>query len=333
MTDDTTPMTALQAVESVAASSAAPPAATDTTQTSASADAIAPPASDTTLSAVTDNTSTETRPPAPPEDRWPSILDNARTKAAAEAKEQALSEWRQQYGWAEQIKPEQIHEMATFYDRVSRDPVGHAVELLNDLIANPQYSAQVRSHAARVLGTRIAAQPQMDADIEPDIPVLDEHGREVSRAYSAETVKQVIAREVQKAVNPLSEDLKTRREREAEAQRQQQQLEYVSNESKRIGNVLAGLPKYDAHKDAIKVRIGELAKADPHSTPGEIAHRAYIDVVFHTLTTAAKSEVLDNLKQKAAAQTERPSGAAATPLKRPTNARELEQTIRAMAGA
>lgn len=332
MSDDKAPMSAMEAVQSVAASSAAPPTEITSEQPSASADATVPPASASDPTVVTDNPSTDGKPGVPPEDRWPAILENARAKAAEDAKAQALSEWRQTYGWAESIKPEQLHEMAQFYDRAGRDPVAHTVELLNELVSNPQYSAQVRSHAARILGQRAAGAPAADMDIEPDIPVVDDQGREVTRAYSADAVKQLVQRELQKAINPLSEDLKARKAQADEAERQRQQTEYISRETTRIGSMLSGLPKYGEHADAIKTRIRDLAQTDPHSTPGEIAYRAYVDVVYPKLTAAAQSDVLDSLKQKAGAQMEKPSGASATPLQRPRNARELEKTIAQLAG-
>lgn len=331
MSDDKAPMTALEAVESVAASSAAAPAETSTAQPP-SADATVPPATETDLTAVNTTPSPDGKPGVPPEDRWPSILENARAKAAEDAKAAALAEWRQTYGWAETIKPEQLHEMATFYDRAGRDPVAHTVELLNELVANPQYSAQVRSHAARILGHRANGASPADADIEPDIPVMDEQGNVVTRAYSAEAMRQFVQRELQKAIHPLSDDLKTRREQEAHAHRLREQTEYVTRETTRIGSMLSGLPKYAEHTEPIKARIAELAKTDAHSTPGEIAYRAYVDVVLPKLSAATQADVLDSLKQKAGAQMEKPSGGSASPLPRPRNVRDLEKTIAHLAG-
>lgn len=329
MTDDNTPMSALEAVQSVAASSAAEPTTPTNEQPSASADATVPPVQTEGAPAVTDNPSTDGKPAggAPPEERWPAILDNARTKA--------VEEYREKYGWAEQIDQTQLHEMARFYERAAKDPYAHVEDAVADMLARPEYAPKVKSLAARILGQRGAASPNADVDIEPDIPVLDDQGREVTRAYSADAMKQLLQRELQKAINPLSEDLKTRKAQADEAERHRQQTEYVTRETSRIGSMLSGLPKYGEHTEPIKARIAELARLPEwgQSSPESIAYRAYIDVVYPKLTASAQSDVLDSLKQKAGAQMEKPSSSSATPLQRPTNVRDLEKTIASLAGS
>lgn len=329
MTDDKAPMSALEAVESVAASSAADPTTPTNEQPSANADATVPPVQTEGAPAVNDKPSTDDKG-VPPEHRWPAILENARTKAV----EEAQAAWRQQYGWAEAIQPEQLHEMAQFYERAAQDPYAHVEDAVADMLARPEYAPKVKSLAARILGQRGAAS-QADVDIEPDIPVLDDQGREVTRAYSAEAMKQVLQRELQKAINPLSEDLKARKAQADEAERHRQQTEYVTRETSRIGSMLSGLPKYGEHTEPIKARIAELARLPEwgQSSPESIAYRAYIDVVYPKLTATAQSDVLDSLKQKAGAQMEKPSSSSATPLQRPRNVRDLEKTIASLAGS
>jgi hypothetical protein len=158
--------------------------------------------------------------------------------------------------------------------------------------------------------------------------VYDDQGRLVAQTFSADKVKAIVAAELQKAINPLNEDLKTRQQREQDAAQLRQVETRVVNETQRIGKRLSALPGYADYEPAIKARIAEIAKTDRESTPEGIAYQAYLDVVKPNVASQAKAEVLDSLKQKAAAQMPAASGSTASPVTRPRNAKELEQFLK-----
>ena len=263
------------------------PATETSTTDSASAPATAAPVQTATTPDV--NPSTESGPI--PLDRHTAILANAREKAKAEA----LAEWRQQYGWAESMPRDQVTAMSDWYQRAAQDPVKFAADLVDELAADPSHAPALRSQAARLLR---AARAQAETDIEPDIPVLNDQGQVVSKAFSADRVRQLIAREVEKAVNPLQQSQHQREQREQQETYQRQLQTFTRQESSRIRAAVEKLPHATEHWDAI------VAKAKTYSEDipvGEALRAAWAEVVGPLLTARAKTEVLDTLKTKAAA--------------------------------
>lgn len=320
MEGDTRPASFAQAFSAnpVSDSSAAAPQAAEPSRepsaVSTEAATTAPSATTGTPDAVTTTPAPQTTPQGePPKERWESILQNAREKSKAEVE--------QQYGWAKQIadagvKPEQVHEMFSWYQQAGSDPVGFAQTLVTELLADARFAPQMRSHAARILGTR-PSQPQVAeaATLEPDIPVADESGRVVARTYSAERVKQIVADAVQEAlareVEPIKRDYEvTRRERE------QQRISAEVNAL--AGKELSKAEKLPHFKD-YQTQITEVYGAHPEYSLQD----AYLDVLQTTilpkLTQQQQSKVLDDLKSKAAAAALNPAQPAAPATKRPEN--------------
>ena len=301
---------AFSASEGTAADSLPATPATDSSQTdSASAPATGAPAA--TEAATDVHPGTEDQGPIPV-DRHKAILEHART----EARDKAVAEWRQQYGWAEQVPREQLQTMNDWYQRAAQDPVAFALDLVDELSADQSHAPALRSHAARLLRAARAQSPE--ADITPDIPVMDAQGQVVSQAFSADRVKQLIAREVAKAVNPLNEDKKTREDREHHETYQRELQQFTKRESSRIRASVESRPHAKEHWQAIVAK----AQTYPEDIPvGEALRDAYYDVVGPLLTDRAKSEVLDTLKTKAAAASGsvNPAGAAIASSKRPAS--------------
>lgn len=291
---------------SAAASPAAEPVADQTDPTaSASAATTEPPAE---TPAVTE------QPPAstagePPKERWQDILNNQREKAKADA----LAEWRQQYGWAEQVDRAKLQELAQWYQAQASDPVGYVVQALDDLLTNQQYAPQIASHAARILAQRRgSAQPQ---SIEPGIPVFDEQGREVDRTYSAKQVQQLIEQAVQgalgKEVAPLKQSFQA-----IEQERTQRQIAADANaKAQTVLKQAEAWPGFAEHKDA----IAKVYEANPSFTLEQAYLAILKDQILPTLTKAESDKVLANLQTKAAASALNPASAAPSSPKRPKN--------------
>ena len=302
---------------------AAEPAATDSlpvtpasespTPDSASAATTEPPAAE--LQATT-TPSPETKAGEPPKERWDDILANTRTKTRAEVE----AEWKA-YEWAKQVPKEQFDSMAQWYAKAQTNPVEFALSLVEELSADQQHAATLRSHAGRLLrSARSGPAEAQTPDLKPDIPVYDNQGQLVAQTFSADKVQSIVQHAVQQAitehVQPLKQDAATRQRAEQQAEQQRQQHAFVASESARIQSAVLKLPKAHEHWTAIV----EKAKTYADDLPvGEALRDAYFEVVLPTLTHAAKSEVLDSLKTKAAAGSVNPSGAVVASTKRPAS--------------
>jgi hypothetical protein len=280
---------------------------TDAPAASASADTTVPPADGTTP----DNASTA-EPTGPiPLDRHKAILDG-RTKERDEARQQ-LEGWKN-YEWAKQVDRQAVERAVQLGQAFERDRAGYIASVIAEATSDPQLAPVVRSLIARELATR---RPAPDL-LKPDIPVYDEQGTLVSQTYSAERVQQLVQHAVAQAiaqhVQPLQQDAESRRQSAMMAEQQRQQQAFVTAESARIRSSVEKLPHAVEHWAAIVAKAREY----PDEIPvGEALRDAYFDVVGPRLTQAAKADVLDTLKTKAAASSVNPTGAVVAATKRP----------------
>lgn len=284
---------------------------TDTSSTSSaapsSADATAPPAP-----GITD-TPTASAAGAPPQDRWPDILNNARAKTRSEVE----SEFQQKYGWATQVDPQDIAKLQGWSQAYSADPVKWFAQTVADLkAAHPHLAPQLHSEAARVLAAaRQTQQPTApDVDFTPDIPVQDETGRVVAQTFSAEKVLRLIKQEREanaQAVKPLQEERQTRLQQEQHAAQQRE----LNDTVQAIWEpAITELPHF-------KENIREIGKVFA-TIPGDSAqalHRAWWKVVGPQLDAKSRATQLESLQTKAAASTVNPAGAVVASTRRPTS--------------
>lgn len=265
---------------------------------SASAETTPPPATD---GQPPDHASTKDGPI--PLERHKQILDGI-YKERDEAR-QHLEEWKQ-YEWAKSVKREDLDAMSAWYQRAHANPVEFALQLVDELSGNAQHAAAMRSHAARLLRAAREGQAESEAPIEPGIPAYDDKGQLVGRTYTDAQIQTLLTREIDKRLNPVTQELQSRKQAEQQAEQQRQYQAYVSQESARIKTAVQKLPKATEHWDAIVAK----ARTYPEDVPvGEALRDAYYEVVFPTLKDSAKSEVLDTLKTKAHAGSVNPAGA------------------------
>ncbi len=256
---------------------------------------------------------------SPPEKHWPTILENARTKA----KDEALAQWRQQHGWAEQVDRQAVERMGQIAELYQRDRPGYIRQILADAVSDPTLAPVVRSEAARILGQRQAP----PVDLSPDIPVIDEQGRVVSQTLSAERIQARIDAGIAKALGTMGEQVKPLlSEREARQQREQaaeedRQLEaYTGDLYNEACDVLPHFKEYEPEIARVMATIP--------GDPARAMRQAWKQVVGPTLSAKAKAEVLDSFSKKAAAQTVDGSGKAASTPTRPRTVQELAAFMR-----
>jgi len=307
------PTSFADAFERIAASPSSP--AADTPEPAATA-----PTQPAETTGATTNPSTETKPGEPPKEKWPTILDNARTKAAADA----IAKYREQHGWAETINREHAEAGLAMFQKWTSDPLAHIREAIAAVRSHPVYGPQLKSEAARTLAGRSEAKPP-----EPDVAITDAQGNVVGRTYSdaalAKRDEWLIGRVTQQLRGEI-EPLKTReqaRDAEAAAALSRQQAETTADA------MLKEAATWEGYTDHLK-DIAEAMDAHPDWT----LHQAYVDVLHRVILPArnaqAESKVLDALKQKAAGNTASPTGTAA-PITRPKTRAELAAWLAARA--
>jgi hypothetical protein len=262
------------------ASTASPSVSTDSTQSAA-------PAIEATPSPITDSTQTSGEPPR---ERWPDILKNQRESAKAEA----LKEWREQYGWAESVQRDQLEEMSQWYGGYKGDPAEFLERAYQEALSHPVHGPTVKSRIGKLMASMRAQQQQAEPTFEPDVPVMDANGQIVTRTYSADLVKQMLAHEIEKRLDPYKQDLETRKQR---AEREQRQEQVNARADADIAYVKArpGFAKFQKE-------ILAAFQANPKMTIRD----AYDAVMDAKLPAEAEAKVLSDLQQKAHAQTVNP---------------------------
>lgn len=260
---------------------------------------------------------------APPEDKWPVILENARAKE----RERIESE----IGWARHVPRETLQEFAGIAQRMTRDPIAFLQEFTAELQAHPTYGPQLRSYAGRTLAS---GRGQPAVDLTPDLVVDDGNGRQI-QTFSADRVQQIVQHAVDhaiaKEVIPLKTESKQRKDAADAAALKQSIYSAADATMVDIHDILEiSDPKAETSQKLFGA-VNELMARDPTLTPEKAARQVWKTHIRPTLESQASKKTLDQLQQKAAGNTANGLSATATP-KRPTNAKELAAWMRAQAG-
>lgn len=322
-TTSAAPSSFAEAAATLEASSASTPAATTTTE------AIAPAA---TVQAVdgmptgVESASTPTdqkrgtRLPngtfAPPEERWPEILDNQRTKAAKEAEDRV----RQEYAWAQQIEQSERDGLMTWRAALRGDP-----QAIATIRANPQVLQHLRG---------LVAEEAVDAEPEADLQAPDG-----TLVYSAQQLarretwrEKRMEQAFQKQLQPFQQIAQTFRQREQEAA-------YYTSTDQVIKQMAAADPAFKAHAQDVAAvingdaKLSRMAYGDGTSEPDpatalEIAWaRVHRDKVLPTLSQTERSSVLADMNRKSAATTVNPGRTTVQLPKRPTDFYEAARML------
>ena len=263
----------------------APSASPASTPDSASGSA-APAAQGTPQSGITDSTDREGFIPR-------ARFDEVNTRMSAAEKQ--MAEYREKYGWAESVQRDQLEQQSQWYARYKGDPAEFLESVYQEALNHPVHGETVKSRIGRMLASMKAQQPQAEPTFEPDVPVMNEQGQIVSRTYSADLVKQMLAHEIDKRLNPYKQDLESRKS-QAERQQQRQQAEAQADADIQY---VKSMPMFEEHKaDILAVFQGN---------PKLTLRQAYDDVlktkIFPSIGQKSEAKVLSDLQQKANAQT------------------------------
>lgn len=253
-------------------------------------------------------------PGEPPQEKWPQILDNARTKASQEAQ----AKFDAEYGWAKTIDRQALGQWTQTAQRMTADPIGFLTEYMQELQSHPTYGPQLRSQAGRLL----ASGAHSDPEPQPDVQIVNEQGHVTGLTYSDKALAARDAwnsRRIMAQVNQELQPLKADREAAQQAAQQAETAREVNTAAdsvmSRIDRILDGDKSLYDKVDALMAQRPDLDAID-----------AALEVRHTHLAPLAEQRAVEKAqainKQKAAATTANGRGPAATP-KRPTNRAEL----------
>jgi hypothetical protein len=258
-------------------------------------------------------------------------LENARSKAADEA----LAKHREAYGWAEQVDRSHIEQMAKMGELYQKDRGAFTRQFFAEALADQDLAPIIRSEAARMLGSRNPAQSEQVADIEPDIPVMDMDGREVTRTFSGTKVMEIIAplrkeiADLKQQLGPIHQDHESRaKQARDEAQKQEESAALQSRVDADL-KFVTSRAKFAEHKaDILAVYNSEKYLANPNLTLRDAYDEVIDTKVLPLYDKKAEARVRESFLHKQAGQTVDGSGAAASTPQRPRTVAELSAHMR-----
>lgn len=250
--------------------------------------------------------STETKPGEPPQEKWPTILANARTKAGEEAVAQFVQ------------RPE-IQKTVDFSQRIVASPPGFWKDFTNELLAHPEHGPVLKSELGRLLGG-MRAQQQADAMPGPDVQIVDQQGNVTGATYSAEQLAKRDAWRDRQAdqrfdqrLQPFEQE-RAQKQAEAQAADTARQIDtHVDQHVARIDQIL------DGKANEYGPLIADLILKDKALDPIDAALQIRKSHILPKLQGQANAQVLEDLKTKAAAQGMNPSRAGVATTHKPTS--------------
>lgn len=253
------------------------------------------------------------------------VHETALKNARAKEREAALTEWRAQYGWAEQVPKATLDHWSTVTQEMSTNPIQFLDRFTKELSAHPVYGPQLRSHAARTLGAR-----QAEQEPQPDVQIVDAQGNVTGQTFSAQALakrdawreRQLFAK-VDERLQPLTAEREQREQAAITEQRRVQIETHADGVMEELTQILDG--DHALFEDVHQVMAQH---------PDWSAHRCALEVrktkIVPSLEEKARLKAVETFKHKTAGNTASGTGATAAP-KRPTNATELAAWMEAHA--
>lgn len=206
--------------------------------------------------------------------------------------------------------------------QMEKDPAGFIRSYIAEVAArDPNVAQQMRSEAARILGARAPqAEPMPSADIE----ILDAHGQVTGRTYSdaqlqkrdAWNERRILA-SLQKEIAPFKQE---RDQRQAETKAAEQTKAAHVRADKTLSTLDRILDGAYSQKDAeVLTAVNQAMEAHPDWDASDAALHVKETLLKGRGERKAQTQVLDDLKTKAAASTVNPSSAVVAATKRPAS--------------
>lgn len=250
-------------------------------------------------------------------------LENARTKASTEA----VAQYREKFGWAEKIQPQQLQQMGQVAHQLATDPIAHVLKIISEIEQHPVHGPAWKARNGAAQPATATTEGSIDADVE----IRDDQGRVVGKTFSDQKIAALIQKGIREAIGQEVQPLKTEyATRQAEAEKQRRtDLEKQQTETahKQADQVLAEIEKI---LDGDKSLFDEVDKTMAQN-PGMSAHSAALKVreekIVPKLKAGATQDAITEMQRKANGNSANGNGRTAMP-KRPTNPRELAMWLR-----
>lgn len=330
MTDDSFATDLGAAMDSGGAATTPDPVAVSTPVVDGDAATTAPPVDVEAI--FTGDTSKAAKAPGPiPFDAHKTALDNARTKA--------LAEYKEKYGWAEQVDQAAVKRAVEIAQQSTQDPIGFLTSYLKDLQQHPVYSAHLQQLARQALEhQRAGVTEEPKADLEYQMP----NGQTVALYSAGQQAKreawlqQQILQQAQQSIAPVFQTVQTLQQQAATAQHQAEVAHFVDAKSKEV-LTWAGMDDPDNRKavaDALQA-----AQIDPNDDVqvSLATEAAWRQIVVPKLLSGSRQAVLHDIHQQATAgRTVQPGQASTKPAKSMedmTTAEALRYAATQLAGA
>ena len=255
----------------------------------------------------------ETQPGEPPRERWDTILANARTKA----KEEALAE----------------HKNALeIFQSLQRDLPGTLAQLLEEAAQDERFSDTITAKAAALLNAR-KQKGKLDEE-----PAADLQTNDGALVYSADQLRKWHEwnnRQIEKRLGEQFKPLTELSQQFATAEERAKATQEANSVAEKRGALWKQMPHFEANKDAILKRQGELytEAAQQHgfdavNGPWELLQRAYAEVVTTQALPKLQAQQTNTLIAEAAKKRAGSSGdPAAMPPAQPRKPRTVDEAL------
>lgn len=232
----------------------------------------------------------------------------------------AMREWRQRYGWAESVDPEQFGLIQRWAQAYRADPIQWYAQTTAELRQlYPHLVPNLTSEAARILAGSRSFTPE--PEIEPDVPVYDDQGRLVSRTFSADRVKQIVQRAVASAIGehvaPIKQTFERQQARE-QAMAMQQEANHAATAIHEAAKTWEGFTEHQA----------AIAQAFAEHEDWSLQD-AYLSVLHSTILPSrdqhSQAKLLGHLQTQAAGATVHPNAPTGTSRPKFSNFKEAAE--------
>jgi len=254
----------------------------------------------------------ETQGPIP-YDRHQRILQNTREKTANEVGQR----FQQQYGAHVELG-----------NRISADPVGTVVGLIDTLANHPEYGNAVISALARTLGSRRG----VAADAEPQADLQTPDGTLVYSAPQLAAWHQWQQRKFEAQMDQRLQPLQAREEeRVAQERMTQARSEAMDRMSKVIAPYKQLLPDWDRHKPQLLAKSQEFLQEgyDAQTSLGLAVMSVFNSTVVPARAASQQQQLLATAVAKATGSTSQPGTSVAGSTARPKDFAEAFSRIKA----
>lgn len=287
------------AVESAFAAASSPDASTTT-----SVETPAPSATETATTDVSPEAAPQTSQTEPgpiPYPRFKEVND----------KWTAANKELESYGWAKGVNPQLAQSAIQLLNRAQHNPLAFTEEL-EALRDHPQFGPQLRSWAARTLGTRVSSRPTdvVTDDVMPEPDLVFEDGR---KAFSAEAqakrdqwlLKQWESK-IDEKISPLAQKSQATEKYVADQVYETIKAKADVDAKTEIDSIRQQYPQFEEHKKD----VAALMEANPRYTLKQAWAEVFVEKVGPKLAGQTAAAVTRKVQAgTGSANPARPSGA------------------------